>query len=104
MPALAEYERAAAIFRTLDDDASLGLMLNSIGATLKAMNRLPEASERLREALGVHQRAEQPRLEGHALALLGEIALARDESEEASSRLEASLEIRRRLGDLRGEG
>ncbi|HEX2779412.1 MAG TPA: tetratricopeptide repeat protein, partial [Gemmatimonadaceae bacterium] len=53
--ALAQYERAGAIFEMLADDASLGLILNSAGATLKALNRLPEARDRLRDALVVHR-------------------------------------------------
>ncbi|HET7188743.1 MAG TPA: tetratricopeptide repeat protein, partial [Gemmatimonadaceae bacterium] len=42
--------------------------------------------------------------EGHTLALLGEIAIEADEPNEALECLEASLAIRRRIGDARGEG
>ncbi|HEX2780088.1 MAG TPA: tetratricopeptide repeat protein, partial [Gemmatimonadaceae bacterium] len=60
--------------------------------------------DRLRDALVVHRRTGDRRLEGHALALLGEIALDLDEWNDALSYLEASLGIRRALGDVRGEG
>src|SRR5690606_4855805 len=35
--ALSRYEEALALYRTLEDDAGTGLMLNSLAATLRAM-------------------------------------------------------------------
>ncbi len=102
--ALAEYERALAVFRAAGDEAGVGLALNSLGATLRALDRRGQARERLEQALAHHRQAGLARLEGHALALLGEIALELDEPAEARARLEASLAIRRRTGDRRGEG
>src|SRR5207253_2663225 len=105
----------------LGDDAGVGLMLNSLGATLKALHRLQEAQGHLREALPILRRSNQAQghlrealpilrrsnqaqLEGHALALLGEISLELDHSTEAVACLEASLAFRQRLADARGEG
>ena len=79
-------------------------MLNSLGATLQASGRFHDARERLQEALAVHRRTGRRQLAGHALALLGEIALELDESADALGCLEAALAIRRELGDVRGEG
>ena len=102
--ALSQYERALVIFRELHDEPALGLIVNSIGATLMKLNRPEAAREYLHEGLEIHRRARQPRLEGHALTLLGEIALGFDESREALSCFQSSLAIRRAIGDQRGEG
>src|SRR5258705_496608 len=52
----------------------------------KALHRLQEAQEHLREALAIHRRSHQAQLEGDALALLREIALPVDDSRGAAAR------------------
>ncbi len=101
--AMAEYERALALFREQRDDAGEGLMLNSLAATLRAMSRAEDARQLLEQALAHHRRAGLAQLEGHALALLGEITLDNGDAAGALRHFQASLEIRRRTADQRGE-
>ena len=102
--ALAHYERACTLFAEMRDLPRLGLALNSIGATLLAAGRPPEAIAQLTEAVACNRAATQPLLEGHALATLGDAHRAMSDSYAAAAAYEESLEIRRRIGDRRGEG
>ncbi|HUF75119.1 MAG TPA: tetratricopeptide repeat protein, partial [Longimicrobiales bacterium] len=102
--ALEQYEQARRLFGSIEDPGSAALMLNSIGATLRALGRVQEAEERLQEALETHRRHGFGQLEGHALALLGDISADRDYMRAAAVHYLRSLEIRRRIGDVRGEG
>jgi tetratricopeptide (TPR) repeat protein len=101
--ALPHYERALAIFRSLHDSAHAGLMLNSVGITLKQLGRPAEAESRLEEAVALHRETGQRQLEGHALAALGDISDERGDRHRAVEYYERSLEIRRGIGDDRGE-
>ncbi len=101
--ALSCYRQALELFRTAGNMANAGLMLNSIARTLHEMGKPAQAAELLEEAVAHHRRHDEPLLEGHALLLLGEIALGRGDAPTAMSALSASLAIRRRLGDKRGE-
>lgn len=102
--ALRQYERAMILFRTLGDVPSAGLMLNSIAVTLSELDRTDEARDRLDEALVLHRKTGQLRLEGHALAALGDLSSRAGDSATAGRHYARSLEIRRRIGDSRGEG
>jgi tetratricopeptide (TPR) repeat protein len=102
--ALGHYERAFEVFSTLSDDMHSGLMLNSIGATLRRLDRPVEAERRLREGLQLHERSGQKQLEAHALALIGDLLVDRDDVDRAIGQYSRSLEIRRAIGDRRGEG
>jgi tetratricopeptide (TPR) repeat protein/class 3 adenylate cyclase len=102
--ALGHYERAFELFSSLDDVTHAGLMLNSMGATLKLLDRSTEAEQRLREGLRLHERSGQKQLEAHALALIGDLLVARDDIDHAFEQYSRSLEIRRSIGDRRGEG
>jgi tetratricopeptide (TPR) repeat protein len=102
--ALQHYERAFTLFRNLEDAAGAGLMLNSIALTLKQLGRLTEAKSRFEEAILLHRETEQRRLEGHALAALGDMSADLDENEKAAEYYDRSLEIRRGIGDRTGEG
>jgi class 3 adenylate cyclase/tetratricopeptide (TPR) repeat protein len=102
--ALWHYERAFGLFQQLGDSASAGLMLNSIAATLRALGRDSEAEPRLHEALALHRDSGQRQLEAHALALIAATALDREDAEAATRYFGESLQLRRALGDRRGEG
>jgi tetratricopeptide (TPR) repeat protein len=102
--ALMRYADALAIYRELRDDAGLGLMLNSVAVTLKAMGRHEDARDRLEESLAVHRRAGNRLLEGHAFAALGDIALERGEADRALWLYTESRGLREEIGDRPGEG
>ena len=51
-----------------------------------------------------HQRTGEEQLEGHALALIGDLLVDREDAEAAVGYYTRSLEIRRATGDRRGEG
>ncbi|HSK18306.1 MAG TPA: tetratricopeptide repeat protein [Longimicrobiales bacterium] len=102
--ALVRYEQALAVYRDLRDDAGIGLILNSIAATLRAMGRIEEARENLEEALPVHQRAGSRLLEGHAFAMLGDIALDAGNAERALWLFTESHALREQIGDQLGAG
>jgi class 3 adenylate cyclase/tetratricopeptide (TPR) repeat protein len=102
--ALREYERALILFRALGDAPNAGLMLNSIAVTLGELDRTEEARGRLDEAIVLHRETGQLRLEGHALAALGDFSSRAGDAETARRHYRRSLEVRRRIGDDRGEG
>jgi len=102
--ALAHFERALDSFQTLDDVPGAGLMMNSIGVSLSALGRRVEARERLHQAVAQHERTAQPRLEGHALAALGDVCWESGETDDAAGWYDRSLRLRQAIGDLRGEG
>jgi tetratricopeptide (TPR) repeat protein len=97
-------ERALDIFSKLGNEADAGLMLNSLGVTLKALGRHDQARARLHEAITLHRRSANPRLEGHALAALGDLSLETGDTEQALRCYESSRAIRQRIGDRLGEG
>lgn len=102
--ALHNYERALAIFRRLKDEIHTGLMLNSLGVTLKSLKRVDDALAILKEAVEVNRRTNQRLLEAHALAALAEIYSEIGQNKSAVDGFEASLQIRRDIGDNAGEG
>ena len=102
--ALTRYEQALPLFRDLSDEAAVGLILNSIAATHRAMGRAGDARARLEEALPVHQRAGTPLLAGHAFAMLGDIALEAGEADRALRLFSQSRTLREQVGDRLGEG
>jgi len=99
--ALRDYD--AALDLTEEDKPRAGFLLNSIAATLKSLGRLGEARERLEEALKLHRESGEQLLEGHALALLGDIHKSEGRLQEARHQYRCSLEIRRAIGDRKGE-
>jgi tetratricopeptide (TPR) repeat protein len=101
--ALPRYEGALRLFQQLDDPEAVGLLLNSVGVMLKILDR-PEAEERLRKAVEFNRQNGQQLLEGQALAALGDLATQKGRLEEAFERYQTSLEIRRAIGDRKGEG
>ena len=101
--ALEAFREARALFEQLALAGSAGLMMNSIGACLLKLGRVEDARRTLEDALPVHAAATQPLLEGHALALLGDAAVAAGDLQAAVEAYERSLAIRRRIGDRRGE-
>ncbi|HUF25835.1 MAG TPA: tetratricopeptide repeat protein [Gemmatimonadaceae bacterium] len=102
--ALHHFEEALTIFRRLEDPDGAGLMLNSIGVTLRAAGRRAGARERLEEAIAFHRRHGRHRLEGHALAALGDLFHDDEYDDRAMECYTRSLEIRRQIGDRSGEG
>jgi tetratricopeptide (TPR) repeat protein len=104
-----EYEAALAAFREARDGfenlghtTSAGLMTNSIGACLLKLGRLDEARETLEAGARAHAAAGEALLEGHALALLGDLAMAQTDGRRAAALYEQSLGVRRRIDDKRG--
>jgi tetratricopeptide (TPR) repeat protein len=92
------------VFEKLGDIVHAGLILNSIGVTLHSLGRQEEAVSHLQEALQLHRRSGQRLLEGHALAALGKISDEARSLDNAREYYNASLEIRREIGDRKGEG
>ena len=102
--ALGHFERALTLFEALGDHVAAGQMINSIGVSLGALSRTEDAREHLRQALLHHERIEQPQLEAHALAGLGDSFWDAGEHREAATWYERSLHKRIAIGDVRGEG
>jgi tetratricopeptide (TPR) repeat protein len=99
--ALRHYQ--AALRLSGEDKPRAGFLLNSIAATLKSLGRPGEARERLEQALKLHRESGEQLLEGHALALLGDIHKTEGRLQEARDSYRCSLEIRRAIGDRKGE-
>ncbi|MFQ5629337.1 MAG: tetratricopeptide repeat protein, partial [bacterium] len=102
--ALQHYENALAIFLKKDDQKHAGFILNSIAATLKKLDRPEEALSRLQEAIQIHQQVDQPLLEGHALAIEGDIYFDLKDLDRARESYENSLALRQKISDRKGEG
>jgi tetratricopeptide (TPR) repeat protein/class 3 adenylate cyclase len=102
--ALAHFERALALFEAIPDLTGAGLMMNSIAVTLGRLGRRAEARERLEAALQHHCRTGDSRLEGHALAELGDWYWDECDPARAADYYERSLQTRQPIGDLRGQG
>jgi tetratricopeptide (TPR) repeat protein/class 3 adenylate cyclase/tRNA A-37 threonylcarbamoyl transferase component Bud32 len=101
--ALERYRRALEIFRREGDRRHEGLMLNSIGATLRMLDRREEAAAVLLQAEAVHRESGEELLRGHASALLGDLERDAARPVEARRWYEQSLDVRRAIGDLPGE-
>jgi tetratricopeptide (TPR) repeat protein len=102
--ALEHYRSAFEIFQNLGDIVHAGLISNSLGVTLHKLGRLKQAASMLQGALDMHRASGQRLLEGHALAALGDIFFDEMSLDLASEHYRASLEIRREIGDRKGEG
>jgi tetratricopeptide (TPR) repeat protein/class 3 adenylate cyclase len=102
--ALRHFECALSLFETLGDHAAAGQMMNSIGVSLTALGRTADARHHLRQALVHHERIEQPQLQAHALAGLGDSFWDAGEHLEAAAWYERSLHKRTAIADVRGEG
>ncbi len=102
--ALKHYEKAFDIYHELKDQAHKGLMLNSIGITLHKLGHYEEALDRLQKAVLMNRQAEEQLLEGHGLTAIGDIYHELGEHEQAAYHYHASLEMRQRIGDLKGQG
>jgi tetratricopeptide (TPR) repeat protein len=102
--ALQHYERAFTIFEELGYTADAGLMLNSICITLKSLGRVADATGRLEGAVALHREMGQRQLEAHGLAALGDISSELGQTAAAVEYYQRSLEIRREIADVRGEG
>jgi tetratricopeptide (TPR) repeat protein len=100
--ALETFREAHDVFEPLGHAASAGLMINSIGACLLKLERWDEARHALEAGVRAHAAAGEPLLEGHALALLGDVAMAQADAVRAVDCYEQSLAVRRRIDDRRG--
>ena len=75
--ALGHFARARDIFAMLGDQVqSRSQMLNSLGAALRDLGRHEDEDVSSRRPMRIHHAAGQSRLEGHALALLGDVRSA----------------------------
>ena len=102
--ALGSFEQAFDDLSRAGDDLHAGLVLNSIGRTLRDLGRFPEARARLEEAIALNERTGERLLLSHALMTLGDIALDTGGADEAVERFRAALELRAALGDDAGRG
>lgn len=102
--ALESLESALGDLEEVGNRVDAGLVLNSIGRTLRDLGRPDEASERLEAALGVNRETGQRLLEAHALATLGDVHLDQGDTDAAARRFEEALEIRSELDDPAGRG
>ena len=102
--ALGTFREGLAVFERLGQRGHTGLMLNSIGSCLARLGRAEEAQATLERAVHVHADSGQLLLEGHAVALLGDVARAQRDAPRAVACYERSLAIRQQLGNRRGEG
>lgn len=102
--ALEQYELALDAFSECEDSEGMGLALNSIGLTLRAMGRLDDAREALARALAYNELLPRADLLGHTLGLLGAVELDAAAPDRAMPFLERSLAIRSDNGDTRGAG
>src|SRR6185437_2063886 len=102
--ALEQYHLAMNAFDACDDADGVGLILNSIGATLRSMGRHADARASLHRALDHNERAGRAQLLGHTLGMLGAVEMDAGAPDRAIPLLERSLAIRVERGDTRGEG
>ena len=102
--ALRHFERGLELYQAFGDCAGTGLMMNSIGVTLSALGRSDAARVQLEGALLHHRGTGQPQLEAHALAALGDLSWEATDADAASEWYQRSLDKRRSLEDVRGEG
>jgi tetratricopeptide (TPR) repeat protein len=100
--AIGRYEAARSLLR--DDPANLALVLNSLAACHVRLGHHDEAVVLAREAADASRLAEQPMLEGYALAIEGDAHMAECAFTRASECYGVSLTLRRQLQDRRGEG
>jgi serine/threonine protein kinase/tetratricopeptide (TPR) repeat protein/pimeloyl-ACP methyl ester carboxylesterase len=98
------YEAALHTYKDLEDWVHAGLILNSLGVTLRDMDRSEEAAAHLEEALEVNRMTGERLLEAHSHAALGELEHGAGRYESAVARFETSLDIRREVEDRAGMG
>ncbi|MGH8309874.1 MAG: tetratricopeptide repeat protein, partial [Steroidobacteraceae bacterium] len=96
--AIAYYERAARVYRSLGDSRSLAVVLNGLGATQRRCGLLEPARAALEEAIQIcRQHAASTHL-ANGLAALGAVWQESGDVTGARASLEEALEIRRALG------
>jgi class 3 adenylate cyclase/predicted ATPase len=100
--ALSHYQQAQPLYQKLGDPAKLGLLQNSICATLLRLNRFDEAVT-ASQAAALFNKG-QKTLEGHSLAMLGDAFLGLSQYQAALDAYQASLTIRRENSDEKGAG
>jgi tetratricopeptide (TPR) repeat protein len=101
--ALDHYERALGLLQQQEETADIGLIRTGIGVTLHKLGRTDEAIDRLQDAVRHNRAVGARQLEGFALAALGDVHYDTDDLQKAADCYGASLDIRRDIGDLRGE-
>lgn len=97
--ALAQFSKAAQLFRELADIAGYGRAVNGLGACYKDMEDLPRARQYLEQALVFRRKAADTRGEAITLLTLGPVYMRLGISEEASRVLETARGIVSRLND-----
>ena len=102
--ALRHYESALALVHQQGEHADEIIVLNSLGVTLIKLGRPDEARTVLEDSLALSRSLDERQLEAHALAGLGQIAVAGSDLRGAVDLFEQSRQIRHAIGDLAGEG
>ncbi len=93
------YEQALAISRTLDHRIRVGIDLNNLASAYFSLGQFDQALECLDECLEIAHATGFERLEGFAQYCRGRAFLRLEQLAQARSALEASLAVRRRLGE-----
>lgn len=102
--ALASYEQALAIARTIGDRCGEIKYLGNLGTTYHSLNRMGEAISFYGQALSVAREIGDRRSEGKQLGNLGATYYFSGQVEEAISFYGQALAIAREIGDQRYEG
>lgn len=102
--ALEHFETALELFTALADLPHVAQMHNAVARTLRSLGEPDVAKTHLAAGIEAARRADDPRNEGLALAVLGDIELDAGSLEDARVHYRESLAIRRATGDRRGEG
>lgn len=98
------YERALRLVGEHGNDAQAAVILNSLGVTLTRLNRTAEARKTLEQGLARSRTTGDRMLQAQAAAALGHLARTVGDLSGALAYFEQSLELRRDLHDLGGEG
>jgi len=101
--ALAHFNAALEMFQASGDLVHAGLMLNSIGVTLKNLGKKEQAKAALKQAVEWNRNTSQRLLEGHSWSALGDISFESGEYKDALEYFNASFQIRKDIADRKGE-
>ena len=98
------FRDALALFQQIGDLVHSGLMLNSIGVSLKNMGEMEQAVDILTLAVEMNRQTNERLLEGHGLSILGQVFFEMGNLPRAIEVFRSSLGIRKEIGDRKGEG
>lgn len=100
--ALAQLERARAIFEETGDEPGMAACLGDMGRVHSRRGDFDEAESHFERALEMLRRQDDPRSEALALNQIGGVKLTRGDLEDALVLFREALDLRRKSGDQRG--